>query len=161
VYQIKRQYAKAEKAYAASLRFAGDDPNHLSLAIIHDGLGSLYMDTSRFKEAESQFREGLALLEGMDLSSNTLQIMHTLFQLARTRIAQNDEAHAQPFLERAASMARRDGNAADKPEIAAILDVYAKVLKDLSNLSEADHVQTEARRIRAGMAFTVPLANLH
>ena len=161
VYQIKRQYAKAEEAYAASLRLAGNGQNHLSLAIIHDSLGSVYMDTGRFKEAESQFREGLALLEGLDMSSNTMPMMHTLFQLARTRIAQNDEARAQPFLERAASIARKNSNAEDMPEIAAILDVYAKVLRDLSNTSEADHVQTEAKRIRAGLAFTIPLANLH
>jgi tetratricopeptide (TPR) repeat protein len=161
VYQIKRQYVKAEEAYSTSLRLAGDRPGRLSLAIIHDNLGSLYMDMGRGSEAEGQFRESLALLESLDMSSNPMPMAHTLYQLARTRLAQNDEAHAQAFLARAAAMARKNGNAADMPEIAEILDVYAKVLKDSSNASDADHVQTEARRIRAGMAFTVPLANLH
>jgi tetratricopeptide (TPR) repeat protein len=161
VYQIKRQYAKAEEAYSSSLRLAGDGPGHLSLAIIHDNLGSLYMDMGRVSAAESQFRESLGLLESLDMSSNPMPMTHTLYQLARTRIAQHDEVHAQPFLARAPAKARKNGNATDMPEIAEILDVYAKVLKDSSNASEADHVQTEARRIRAGMAFTVPLANLH
>jgi hypothetical protein len=46
------------------------------------------------------------------------------------------------------------------PEIAEIFDMYSRVLKDLSNTSEAEHLQSEARRVRAAMAFTVPVGNL-
>ena len=162
VYQIRRQYFKAEEAYSTSLRLCSGrvETPKLSLAIIHDNLGSLYMDMRRLTDAERQFRESLAILENSDLSSYTMPLMHTLYQLARIRIAQNDEAHAQPFLERAAAMARRQGTPADMGEVVEILDVYAKVLKDFSNASEAENVQTEARKIRAAMSFTVPLANL-
>jgi tetratricopeptide (TPR) repeat protein len=163
VYQVRRQYDKAETTYSESLRLAIErlGPNHPSLSIIHDNMGSLYMDMGRFSSAEKQFRHSLALLEGTDMSSNTMRFMHALYQLARSYVAQKDEAQAQPFLALAATMARKHENDGDMQEVAEILDVYAKVLKDLSNVSEAEHVQTEARRVRAGMAFTVPLATLH
>jgi tetratricopeptide (TPR) repeat protein len=163
VYQIRRQYDKAEEAYSESLRIATGllGSNHPNLSICHDNLGLLYMEMGRFNVAEKQFRQSLALLESSDMSSNTMPVVHALYHLAMSYVAQKNEAQARPFLARAATMARKHENEGDRQEVAEILEVYAKVLKDLSSVSEAEHVQTEARRVRAGMAFTVPLANLH
>ncbi|HEY2385048.1 MAG TPA: tetratricopeptide repeat protein [Terriglobia bacterium] len=162
VYQIRRQYAKAEEAYKESLQLGEVrlGPQHPSLSILHNSLGSLYMDMGRFKEAEIQFQHSFALLDHADLSFNEAAIMDTLYQLARVCVARNEEAGARPLLERAAAIARKHTNEGEMPETAAIFDLYSRVLKELSNASEAEHVQNEARRIRAAMALTVPIGNL-
>jgi hypothetical protein len=45
------------------------------------------------------------------------------------------------------------------PEVLAVLETYATVLKQLSNFTEAERLQAEAQRIRATMEYTVPAAN--
>ena len=52
-----------------------------------------------------------------------------------------------------------EGERVDMPEVVDVLDTYAKVLKELSNPVEAERLQMEARRIRASMAYTVPVGN--
>lgn len=162
VYQVKRQYAKAEEAYKESIQLAqkGLGPEHPELSVLYNILGSLYTDMGRFKDAESQFQQSLALFEHADLSFDETVVMRTLYELARVCIAQNAEGRARPLLERAAAIARRHPNPGEAPEAAQILDMYSRVLKDLSNVPEAEHVQNEASRIRATMAFTVPVGKL-
>ena len=46
------------------------------------------------------------------------------------------------------------------PETAEIFEMYSKVLKDLSKAPEAEHAAADARRVRATMELTVPLASL-
>lgn len=162
VYQIKRQYAKAEESYKESLQLAQNrmGPEHPNLRILHDSLGSLYADMGRFTDAENQFQQNLALFEHAELSFGETALMHTLYELARVCVARNQEARAQPLLERAAAIARKHTNPGEMPEATEIFEMYSRVLKDLSNASEAEHVESEARRLRATMAFTVPVGNL-
>ncbi len=65
------------------------------------------------------------------------------------------------MLARAAEIAHRLVRTAEMPEVVEVLDAYAKVLNDSSRAAEAQRVQTEAQRIRAAMAYTVPVDSLN
>jgi tetratricopeptide (TPR) repeat protein len=162
VYHIRRQFAQADVAYQRSLHLAATrlGANHPTLSNIHDSLGSLYLDMGRLSDAENHFQQSLTLLENSERSSDNLLMMHSMYQLAKTYVMQKDENRAQPLLAKAAAMARTHSHSNDMPEIVEIFDMYARVLKDLSNVSESEHVQTEARKVRATMAFTVPVSSL-
>ncbi len=161
VYQITRQYAKAEDAYRRSLQLAEvrqgrSDPD---LSVVLDNLGSLYAGTGRYQEAESQFQRSLAILEHSRTSFDAVFMMRTLYGLGRIYLLENDTIRAEAMLGRAAEIARGRVLAVEMQEVLDVLDTYAKVLKELSNPVEAERLQMEARRIRASMAYTVPVGN--
>jgi tetratricopeptide (TPR) repeat protein len=162
VFQIRHQMAKAEEAYSQSLQLAEQklSAGHPATARLHDNLGSLYTELGRFSEAEKHFQLSLAILQNANMPGDDPTRMHTLYELARTYVGDHQEARAEPLLAQATTIARKHAAAGDLPEIAEILDMYSKVLKDLSNASEAEHLQSEARRVRAAMAFTVPVGSL-
>jgi len=162
VYQAKHQYSKAEDAFKQSLQL-GEAPfgrRNWNVAVIYDNLGGLYVEMGRIGEAQDQFLLALGMLVRPATSFDDLALMHTLYQLARTCIAQNNETRALPLLERAATIARKRVAATEMPEVSEILDMYSNVLRDLSYPAEAEHVQSEARKVRAAMAFTVPARSL-
>lgn len=162
IYQFKHEYLKAECEYQASLRLieARFGPGHPSAAFVRNNLGALYFDWLRYNDAAIQFEQSLAVLERADTSFDETVVMHTLYELARTRVAQNDEARAQPLLARASAIARRHAASLENAETAEIFAMYSRVLKNESNLAESEHADADARRVRATMAFTVPLAKL-
>lgn len=162
IYEARREYAKAEGEYQESLRllFTRLGHEHPSVAVVRNNLGELYFEIMRYNDAAEQFEQSLAILERSDTSPGDTIIMDTLYQLARTRVAQHDEVRAQPLLARASAIARKHSNPADMPVTAEIFDMYSRVLKNQSNSAEAEHADADARRVRATMAFTVPLASL-
>jgi len=162
VYEVKHQYRKAEDALTRSLQLAVAQvgPSNPNVAVLHGNLGSVYRATGRTEDAQNQFLIGLGILERSSTPFEELILMNTLYGLAKTCIDQKDEVRAKPILARAAAIARKQVAAAEMPEVSEILETYSKVLMDLSNPSEAEHVQAEARRVRAAMAFTVPVRTL-
>ena len=162
VYQTRHQTVKAEEAYSQSLHLAELQmgTGHPTLAILHTNLGSFYSDMGRLSEAEKHFQLSLAILEGANVRGADATLMHTLYELAGTYIREHQEARAEPLLAQATTIARKHAAAGEMPEIAEIFDMYSRVLKDLSNASEAEHLQSEARRVRAAMALTVPVGSL-
>ena len=161
VYQIKRQYTKAEDAYKRSLQLAefrrgSSDPG---LTIVLNNLGSLYAGTGRYREGDAQFQRSLAILDHSGTSFDAIFMMRALYGLGRTYLRENDPIRARGVLARAADIARGRVLGVEMPEVLGVLDTYAKVLKDLSNDVEAQHLQMEAQRIRASLAYTVPVGN--
>jgi tetratricopeptide (TPR) repeat protein len=161
VYQTTRQYAKAEDAYRRSLQHAEvrRGRSHPGLSIVLDNLGSLYAATGRYQEAESDFRRSLAILEHSRTSFDAIFMMRTLYGLGEIYLRENDAIRAEGILARAAEIAHRRVLAVEMPEVLEVLDTYAEVLKEMSNLEEAQRLQREAQRIRASMAYTVPVGN--
>ena len=161
VYQNTRQYAKAEDAYRRSLQLAEArlGNSHPSLNVLLDNLGSLYSEVGRYREAELLFQRSLAHLEQAGPSFDDIFVMRTLYGLGDTYIREGDGIRAQGVLVRAAEIACRRVLPGEMPEALSVLNLYDKALKNSSNSAEAQRVQVEARRIRALMAFTVPLAN--
>jgi len=162
VYQSRHQTVKAEEAYSQSLHLAELQlgTGHPTIAILHTNLGSFYSDMGRFSEAEKHFQLSLAIFESANVPGGDATLMHTLYELARTYIREHQAARAEPLLAQATTIARKYAAAREMPEIAEIFAMYSRVLKDLSNASEAEHLQSEARRVRAAMAFTVPVGSL-
>jgi tetratricopeptide (TPR) repeat protein len=162
VYQARHQYGKAEDAFKRALQLCETQlsPGNPSVVVLYDNLGALYLELGRIEEAQDQFLRGLGILARPASSFDDLALMHTLYQLARTCIAQNNQTRALPILERAATIARKRVAATEMPEISEILETYSKVLRDLSKPAEAEHVQSEARKVRAAMTFTVPVRSL-
>jgi tetratricopeptide (TPR) repeat protein len=157
VYQAKRQTRKAEAAYEQSLqvselRFGS---SHLRLAAPLQNLATLYTETGDYKRAEENFQRSLAILEEEEAPFNEASIMHALYGLAKLYIRQNDEKRSDAPLARAAAIARKLKMPGSMPEALEILETYSQVLAHLANHQEAQLVQTEAKRMRATMAFTV------
>jgi tetratricopeptide (TPR) repeat protein len=157
VYQAKGKLEKAAGAYQQSLqvREARFGSSHLRLTSPLTNLAVLYTDTGHYTEAEQSFQRSLSILEQEESPSNQAAIMHTLYGLARLYIRENDEKRADVPLARAAAIARRLQTPSEVPATLEILETYSRVLAHLSNQQESQRVQTEARRIRATMAFTV------
>ncbi|HLH30247.1 MAG TPA: tetratricopeptide repeat protein, partial [Terriglobia bacterium] len=161
--QMKHKYGEAENAFKQALQLADAvlGPANPTLALVHDNLGSLYTEMQRFTEAENQFHQSLAIFEQAGSQFQAFAVAHTLYELARTYVAEHNEVRAQPLLERAAVMARQQRAGAELPEAPMIFDLYAKVLEDLSKSAEAGNMQAEARRARAARSFTVPVRSLN
>jgi len=162
VYQIRHLMVKAEEAYSQSLHLAELQmgAGHPAIALLHTNLGTFYSNMGRFSEAEKHFQLSLAIFESANVFGGDATLMHTLYELAGTYIREHQEARAEPLLAQATTIARKHTAAGEMPEIAEIFDMYSRVLKDLSNASEAEHLQSEARRARAALAFTVPVGSL-
>jgi tetratricopeptide (TPR) repeat protein len=157
VYQAKRKLEKAEDAYRRSLQFRETryGSSHLRLAATLTNLGALYSDTGHYTDAEQSFQQSLAILEREESPFNQAAVMHALYGLAKLYIRENDEKRADVPLARAAAIARKLQIPGEMPAALEILETYSRVLAHLSNQQEAERVQTEAKRIRATMAFTV------
>jgi tetratricopeptide (TPR) repeat protein len=161
-YEAKHEYQKAEDAFNRSLQLARVQLGEANaeMAILHGNLGGLYGETGRFEEAEYQFLRSLGILQLRATPFDDLALMHTLYAFARSCVAQKNETRAEPMLARAAAIARKQVSLGEMPEVSEIFELYSKVLMDLSNASEAEQVRAEARRVRAAMAFTVPVRTL-
>jgi tetratricopeptide (TPR) repeat protein len=160
VYQTKRQYAKAEDAYKRSLqlmtiRFG---PTHPNLSTPLDNVGSLYRDMGRYKEAEEHLQRSLTIQEQPGILIDEAAVMHTLYELSKTYIRENAKVRAEEVLAQASKLARKRVLAREMPEALEILETYSAILKDRSNPTDAQRLHAEAQRIRASLAFTVPLA---
>jgi tetratricopeptide (TPR) repeat protein len=157
VYQAKAKLEKAEDAYKQSpqIRETRFGSSHLRLTGPLTNLGVLYTDTGHYVEAEQSFQRSLSILEQEEAPFNQPAMMHTLYGLARLYIHENDEKRASVPLDRAAAIARKLQTPGEMPAALEILETYSRVLAHISNQQEAQRVQTEARRIRATMAFTV------
>jgi tetratricopeptide (TPR) repeat protein len=157
VYQAKGKLDKAEDAYKRSLQFRETrfGPTHLRLAATLTNLGALYSDTGHYTDAEQNFQRSLALLEREESPFNQAAVMHALYGLAKLYIRENDERRSGVLLARAAAIARKQQTPGELPAALEILETYSRVLAHLSNQQEAQQVQTEAKRLRATMAFTV------
>jgi tetratricopeptide (TPR) repeat protein len=161
LYQFTNKYEKAEDLYKRALQLVEvrRGPSHPGLSVVLDNLGMLYARTGRYREAESQFQRSLAILEHSRMSFDAIFMMRTLYGLGEAYRRQNDAVRAEEMLARAAEIARRLVRPSEMPEVVEILDSDAKVLNDLSHSAEAQRLEMEAERIRATMAYTVPLGN--
>jgi tetratricopeptide (TPR) repeat protein len=159
IYQSTRQYVKAEDAYRRSLKLAEDQfgPVHPSLSVLLDNLGSLYGEIGRYRNGELLFQRSLAILERA--SSDEIFVMRSLYGLGDLYLREGDELRAQQMLARAAQIASRCVLPAEMREALSVLELYNRALKDSANSPEARRTRLEARRIRASLAFTVPVAN--
>src|SRR5262249_16117587 len=157
VYQAKGKLEKAEGAYKQSLqvREARFGSSHLRLAAPLTNLGALYTDTGHYTKAEQSFQRSLSILEQQEAPFNEPAMMHTLYGLAKLYIREHDEQRADVPLARAAAIARKLQTPSEIPASLEILETYSRVLARLSNQQEAQRVQTEAKRLRATMTFTV------
>jgi tetratricopeptide (TPR) repeat protein len=162
VYQSTQQYAKAEDAYKHALQLAEvrQGQTHPNLSLVLDNLGFLYVRSNRCQEAESQFQRSLAILNHSRVSFDSIFMMRTLYGLGETYRRENDAIRAEGMLAGASEIARRRVLAVEMPEALAVIDTYVQVLQDLSHFAEAQRFQMEAQRMRASMAYTVPLGNL-
>ncbi len=162
VYQTQKQNRKAEDSYKRSLALQEDryGSSHPHLTITMNNLGALYTDMGSFTQAESYFQRSLGILERTEVVFDEKLLMQTLHGLARKCIRESDGQRAQTLLSRAVEMARRNTSSGDKPEMIELLEDYSLVLRNLSKPVEAQHVQAEVKRIRASLAFTVPLSSL-
>ena len=161
LYQTTQKYAKAEDFYRRALhlvevRRGQSDPG---LSVVLDNLGMLYVRTGRYQEAESQFQRSLAILERSRMPFDAIFMMRTYYGLGETYLRENNTIRAEEVLARAADIAHKRVVPAEMPEALEVLDAYAKVLNELSQSAEAVRVETEAQRMRANMAYTVPLGN--
>jgi tetratricopeptide (TPR) repeat protein len=162
VYESTRRYAKAEETYLralelAELRCGNAHPN---LTVVLDNLGLLYLRIGRYDQAEAQFQRSLAIVNRSTMIFDSLLLMRTFYGLGETYRRQHDSHRAEPILARAAEIARRRSKVTEMPEVLSVLNSYIAVLQDLSHSEEARRFETEAQRIRATMAYTVPVGNL-
>ena len=82
-------------------------------------------------------------------------LQNFLYGIGKLYIRQNDKKRADAPLARAAAIARKLKTPGVIPEALEVLETYSQVLADLSSNQEAQLLQTEAKRMRATMAFTV------
>ena len=159
LYQTTRKYAQAEDFFKRALQLAEirRGRSHPVLSIVLDNLGLLYVRTGRYQQAESHFQRSLAILEHATTSFDAVFIMRTLYGLGETYRRENDALRADEMLARAAEIAHRLVRTAEMPEVLEVLDAYARVLNESSRALEAERIQMEAHRIRASMAYTVPV----
>jgi tetratricopeptide (TPR) repeat protein len=160
VYQSKHDYVKAEDAYKRSVQLmtARHGPAHPNLSAPLNNAGALYRDMGRYKESEAALQQSLTIHEQLAKPTDQTALMHTLYELAKTYICENEKVRAEVALARASELARTRHLSWEMPEAFDILETYSALLKDRSN-PDAQRLHAEAQRIRATLAFTVPLAN--
>jgi tetratricopeptide (TPR) repeat protein len=161
LYQHTRKYAKAEDVYTHALQLAEvrRGPSHPALSVVLGDLGMLYVRIGRYQEAESRLQRSREILEHSRVSYDPIFMMRTLYGLGETYHHENDPSRAEEMLARATEIARKLTLPTEMPEVLEVLNSYAKVLNELSHSAEAERLQAEVQRIRAAMAYTVPLGN--
>ena len=87
-----------------------------------------------------------------------LSLSHILLSATFIKHRENETVRAEAILSRASELARTRHLSWEMPEAFEILETYSALLKERSN-PDAQRLHAEAQRIRARLAFTVPLAN--
>jgi tetratricopeptide (TPR) repeat protein len=161
LYQATQKNAKAEEFFTRSLQLAEArwGRAHPVLSVVLDNLGLLYIRSGRYQQAESHFQRSLEILEHSRVSFDAIFMVRTLYGLGETYHRQNDAPRAKEPLARAAGIAHGLGRLDEMPEAIEVLNAYARVLKELSQTAEAERLEAEAQKIRASLAYTVPLGN--
>ena len=124
VYQSKHQYAKAETAYARSLQLITNrlGPTHPNLSAPLNNVGSMYREIGRYKESEEHLRRSLLIQEQAPKPIDEAGVMHTLHELGKTYIGENDKVTAETVLARASELARKRVLRREMPEALQILE---------------------------------------
>jgi tetratricopeptide (TPR) repeat protein len=158
VYHANREYANAEDYLKQALKITESlvGPEHPDLTFSLSALGVLYMDTGKYTKAEEQFLRALRILETGNsvFDTRTARLLHALSN-TYSRAARNIEA--EETLSRAATIARR--NISEHPDMAQILDAYARTLRKQGKTKEAEELAVEVRRARVAAGLVINALN--
>ena len=154
IYTGKHDYRKAADSYTRALELTEQalGSSHPNLTILLDNLGFMYIRMGRYVEAENQFLRSRAILDSENLMNNEMAL-RTLHGLGQTYLEKNDTNRAETLLSQAVKIGRTA--ALRNSEMVEVLELYSRVLANLSKTSEADQLHTEAARMRSELAFTV------
>jgi len=160
LYRRRKRFQEAEQFYKRSIALTEQalGSSHPDLTVIFENLASLYADQKRYAEAEAYYRQSLTILEEGQ-SFLTARMIHTLHGLGKLYLVQGDRTKAVEVLGRAAEIiGPRPGW---NPEIPAVLESYAKLLRNTGNSEQAEDLHSRAVRALAAMSLTVRAQDLH
>jgi tetratricopeptide (TPR) repeat protein len=154
IYSSKHDYQKSADSYTRALELTEQalGSSHPNLTFLLGNLGFVYIRMGRYVDAENQFMRSRAILDSNNLML-TGMALRTLHGLSQIYIEKNDTNRAETVLSQAIEVGRMA--ALRNSEMVEVLELYSKVLVNLSKTSEADRLHTEAARMRSELAFTV------
>jgi tetratricopeptide (TPR) repeat protein len=155
IYLKQHRYGQAEGPFVRSVditvRILG--PAHPDVALTLANLGEVYTETGRYRQGMDQYEQCLNILRTATPPLDG-RIARTLQLVASNYLKQRDKIGAEHALAEAIERVRRT-SVTDDPEIPALFDSYANLLKSIGKLDEARQAYAEAKRIRAAIALTV------
>jgi tetratricopeptide (TPR) repeat protein len=159
VYFNQRKFKQAEATFTRALQSkeATTGLAHIDLCVTLNGLGAVETEMGKYAEAVDHYRRALKILESSpsDFATSAARILRELSK-TYSRSGQKDEA--QVTLAEAAELAR--ANLERAPDMAAIVDDYAAVLKNQGRTREADELSRQARQARAVSGMVIRAQSL-
>jgi tetratricopeptide (TPR) repeat protein len=147
VYVAQHRYLQAEEILRRTLAMRETEvgPSHPDLIPTLNAIAVVYVETGRFAEAEDLYHRALAILEPQSsiFAPAIAQILHGLSATYRRA---NRAAESAAALEQAAEIAQH--NLDKEPEMATIVDEYAKMLRARGKTKEAEALHDRASRAR-------------
>lgn len=136
-----------EKALAIQQKILGSD--HPDSLLILGALAALENSSQTYPKGVSQYKKAVRLAENV-LGAEHPEVARLLFGLAVLHVQQEKPAEAEPCLERALAIQEKVLPKDSHPDLAATLELYAKVLPavDPPQPDQAAEAQTRAKRIR-------------
>ena len=154
VYATTGKFDKAEKYFKESLQLGEKELglSHPDLIVTLDGLGVLYTEMTRYRDAEDQYRRALKILDGRgsDFDVRTAQTLHMLSVTYQRAGRKGDAAST---LAEAAAIARR--NLDKTPDMVAIVEDYSAALKMQGKAAEAEELRAQAKRARTSAGLVI------
>jgi tetratricopeptide (TPR) repeat protein len=158
VYHANREYAKGEDHLKQALNIMESvvGPEHPDLTFSLSSLGVLFTDAGKYTEAEEQYLRALRLLQSGNPVFDT-RIARLLHSLSNNYSRAARHVEAEETLSRAATIARR--NISEHPDMAQILDAYARTLRKRGKTKEAEELRVEVRRARVAAGLVINALN--
>lgn len=152
VYFNQRRFKQAKEVYTRALQTKEAEVGlvHHDLIGTLNGLGAVNTQMGNYAEAIDHYRRALGILRSADFAPSAARILHQL-SLTYSLSGQKDEA--QTALAEAAELAR--ANLEKAPDLAAILNDYAGVLKNQGRTREADELSRQAKQARTVSGMVV------
>jgi tetratricopeptide (TPR) repeat protein len=147
VYFSQRRFKQAEITFTRALQTkeASIGLAHADLCVTLNGLGAVKTEMGKYAEAVDYYRRALKILESSpsDLATSAARILR---ELSKTYSRSGQKYEAQAALAEAAELAR--ANLERAPDMVAIVEDYAAVLKNQGRTREADELSRLAKQAR-------------
>jgi len=150
IYRAQGKNADAEKPFKEALAIWKEvfEPERLELLAPLDELAQLYQDESKYAEAEPLFKQGIAVAEKHYNNGEKSDLLPAwLDKLAGLYYTAGRYEKAEPLYKRALEI-RKNVFGGDALGVAYSLDNYAKVLRKLNRVAEAEDLEARAKSIR-------------
>jgi hypothetical protein len=121
-------------------------------------LGELHAAQGEYARAEAALRRSLAIRLKI-FGADNFFVAQVSARLAAAVAAQNSFTEARTLF--AASLPIQERVLGpNAPEVLSLLDQFAKVLRKLKDIPQAEMIESRAKDIRADLTYTIPVSRL-